>query len=503
MNFSLMVFGLRFEPIGRRSGQRTAFRRKYKYYANSVGFLMNYRKIRKPKNAISTGIVAVVIIVIIVIAAVGLYYYTTITPPTTTTPVISTSSNSTTSVATSNSTGANVTVAMTVSQSGSYGPLDSGYLYFNEAWQSWVNQNGGLADSNGQHHLVKVVTQDDASDVPTADHLYHQFAEQDGANVLVSPYSADTGLTLQPIAQSDKVPLIMAEASTAQMWNGTYTWQVTDMSPYWSLDTTNAWSASYFQLLNQTKWAHTIGFVGWQITWAVDDYSSAIWLANHTQGLQVVYQQLLTPQFANPDFTQQINALKTLNPDIVYLAMFGPFCAIFIQQANALGFHPKQWHTIEWGASFASSLGSKQISTDNITTDVFWTPSFPSSNAGTSTFLTLINNANQLAKNANSTGHVAPVTWYNYQNIELRMIIFQMISQAVQMIPSANFSSPAQENSALNYALHHLSTQTISGQLTIAPQGYGNIGLATVQWQHGDIETVWPTNVKNATYAHP
>jgi ABC-type branched-subunit amino acid transport system substrate-binding protein len=275
------------------------------------------------------------------------------------------------------------------------------------------------------------------------------------------------------------------------------------MVPYWSNDPVNAWSASYFALLNQTQWAKTIAFVGWQITWAQDDYSSALWLANHTQGLKVVYQQLLTPNFANPDFSQQISALKQQNPDIVFLAMFGPFCAIFINQASQAGFHPKEWHTIEWGASFASTLTSKGVRTDNITSDVFWTPSFPSSNVGTSTFLQLMNSANTLAKATNSSGSVASVNWYNYQNIELRMIIFQMIQQAVSVIPSANFSTSASENAALNYALHHESFQTISGQLTVQPQGYGTIGLVTVQWQNGNIQTVWPSNVKNATYAHP
>ena len=392
---------------------------------------------------------------------------------------------------------------MTVSQSGQYGPLDSGYLYFNEAWQAYVNSQGGLVDANGQHHLVKVITEDDASDVQTADQLYHQFAEQDGANVLVSPYSADTGLTLQPIAQDDHVPLIMAEASTSSMWNGTYTWQVTDMVPYWADDTTNAWSASYFALLNQTQWAHNIAFIGWDITWAVDDYNSGLWLANHTKGLTVDYSQLLTP--GTTDFTQQINAMKALNPqpDIVYCAIFGPYCASLITQAAALGFYPKQWHTIEWGASFASQLQSKGVSMENITTDVFWTPSFPSTNPGTAEFLTLMNNANELATKANSTGNIAPVNWYDYQNIELRMIIYQMISQAVSMVPSANFSSTASENAALNYALHRESFNTISGQLTVQPQGYGTIGLVTIQWRNGNIETVAPPKVANATYDYP
>jgi ABC-type branched-subunit amino acid transport system substrate-binding protein len=399
--------------------------------------------------------------------------------------------------------GSNVTVAMTVSQSGQYGPLDAGYLYFNEAWQALVNQNGGLVDQSGEHHLVKVITADDASSVSTADQEYHQFAESEGANVLVSPYSADTGLTLQPIAQADKVPLIMAEASTATMWNGTYTWQTTDMVPYWSDSTTTAWSASYFGMLNATHWAKTIAFIGWDITWAIDDYNSGLWLANHTTGLTVDYQQLLAP--GTTTFSEQINALKALNPppDIVYCAIFGPYCASLITQAAAAGFFPKQWHTIEWGASFASTLQAAGVSTDNITTDVFWTPSFPTSNPGTSTFVQLMTNANQLAKQANSTGNIAPVNWYDYQNIELRMIIFQMIAQAVSQIPSANFSTPASENAALNYALHHENFPTIAGQLAVQPQGYGTIGLATVQWHDGDIETVYPPSVANASYAYP
>ena len=155
----------------------------------------------------------------------------------------------------------------------------------------------------------------------------------------------------------------------------------------------------------------------------------------------------------------------------MHCAIFGPYCASLITQAAAAGFFPKQWHTIEWGASFASTLQAAGVSTDNITTDVFWTPSFHSSNAGTSTFLQLMTNANQLAKQANSTGNIAPINWYDYQNIELRMIIFQMIAQAVSQIPSANFSTPASENAALNYALHHENFPTIAGQTHRATAG--------------------------------
>ena len=439
------------------------------------------------KRALTTGGKVAIIVIIIIIVAVGGYFGAT----------------QLTGTHTTTSYGNTVTIAMTVSQEGQYASLDAGYLYLNNAWMQWVNSHGGLVDKNGVHHNVTVITTDDQSNPTTAVSDYHQFAEQQGADVLVSPYSADTGLQLLPVSQSDQVPIIMSEASTKSMWNGTYSWAVTPLVPYWANDTTNAWSASYFGLLNQSHWAHTIAFVGWDITWAIDDYTSGIWLAQHTNGLNITSQQLLQPQFTNPDFTSAIQQILSSNggkaPDIVFCAMFGPFCAQFITQAESNGLVPKQWHTIEWGSAFAGILASKGDSTQNITTDVFWTPSFPVANAGTSLMNTITQTASVWAVGNKS----AAVTWYNYQNIEIRWEIYQMINATIGQIPSANFSSSTTLKSSINNVLHHLNFATVSGQQVVQPQGYGTMALVTVQFEKSDINTVYPSSVSNATYVHP
>jgi ABC-type branched-subunit amino acid transport system substrate-binding protein len=426
--------------------------------------------------------VAIVVIIVVIIAVAGYYTVTSLTAP----------KNSQT-----------IKIAMTVSQSGQYASLDAGYLYLNNAWQAYVNSHGGLVDKDGVHHNVTVITTDDSSDVSKAVADYHSFAEQQGANILVSPYSANTGLELLPIAQADHVPLIMSEASTKSMWTGNYTWAVTPLVPYWQNDTTNAWSASYFALLNKTGWAHTIAFVGWDITWAIDDYTSGVWLAQHTKGLTITSTQLLTPNFQNPDFSSAISQVLSTNggksPDIVFCAMFGPFCAQFITQAESQGLVPKQWHTIEWGAAFAGILASKSVSTQNITTDVFWTPSFPANNTGTAMFNQITQTASTWAIGNKS----APVTWYDYQNIEIRWEIFQMINASIAQVPNSAFSSSSTLNSDINNALHSLNIQTITGPLKIQPLGYGTMGLVTVQFESGDINTVYPSTVANATYVFP
>jgi ABC-type branched-subunit amino acid transport system substrate-binding protein len=462
--------------------------RKTYYCPADLTFGMFSTRYSKFKRALTTaGMIVIVVVIIVIIAVAGYLAYTQLAKTTTTTTV-----------------GSKITIAMTVSQSGQYAPLDAGYLYLNNAWQNWVDSHGGLVDANGVHHNVTVITTDDSSDVATADQDYHSFAESQGANILVSPYSADTGVTLLPIAQADHVPLIMSEASTRSMWNGTYTWAVTPLVPYWDNDTTNAWAASYFGLLNQTGWAHTIAFVGWNIAWAVDDYTSGVWLAQHTKGLTITSQQLLTPQFTNPDFSSAVQQILSSNggksPDIVFCAMFGPFCAQFITQAEGAGLVPKQWHTIEWGASFAGIVNSAGYSTNNMTTDVFWTPSFPASNPGTALYQSITATASKWATGNSSSN--AAVTWYNYQNIEIRWEIFQMINASIAKIPTANFSSAATLDSSINNELHSINIQAIAGPLAIQPLGFGTMALVTVQFENGRINTVYPSSVSNATYVH-
>ncbi len=372
-----------------------------------------------------------------------------------------------------------IKIGMTISKSGPFAPLDSDYDKFNKAWQDWINgQNMVIANKRVKFEVTSL---DDSSDAAKAVQLYTRLATQDKVDILVSPYSAFFGLQLIPIAEQNQVPLIMAEASTATMWTAGNKWIMTSMVPYWEKGL-NGWSATYFDMLEKNNWPKTIAFVGWDIPWAGDDHKSSVALAQK-MGLQVIYDVLLQPNFANPDFTAQITALKGLNPDIVYLSMFGPFSAQFIKQANDQGFRPKEWHSIEFGAAFLPTLGSLA---NGVTSEIFWTPNF--SFYQTDIFKQLLNQAG--------------MDWRVWQWVELRMIIFQMIVQAVQ---DSAIRNPADSFSkaSINDALHKLQMMTISGPLIVQSPGYGTVGLVPIQIQNGNIVTIWPTNLADATYVHP
>src|SRR5713226_701457 len=379
------------------------------------------------------GVVIVVIVILVVAGGVGYYYL--VPPPAT--------------------KGSTLKIGMTLSQSGIFASLDGNYTHFNDAWQSYTNSHGGLVDGSGVHHNVTIISYDDQSQHDLAVSQYHKLAEQDNVSFLVSPYSADIGKDLIPIAQADKVPLIMAEASTAGMWvpSNPHDYAVTSMVPYWAADFTTGWSGSYFSMLKQQIASNpgtapkTIALVGWDITWAQDDFNSSLNLAPQA-GLQVVYQNKIQPSFTDPvaGFSAIIPALKQANPDIIYLATFGPVAALWMKAASQAGLQPKQWHTIEWSAAFSAITGGALA--NHVTTDVFWSPTFAGKTgtgfADNQLFGTLLTNAG--------------VTWYQFQNIELRMVIFQMIKAAV-----AASNSPTRAN--LNTALHALNIPTVSGSL--------------------------------------
>ncbi len=414
----------------------------------------------------TTQTIAVAVIALVIGAAIGYFGAGQLAgPPTTVTQTMTGAAQA----------GRPIKIGMTISAGGPFAPLDSGYVAFNKAWADWINSQGGLyASSDGLKHPVEIVYADDNSDPQIAVTQYTKFATQDGVDFLVSPYSADIGLKLIPIAENNHVPLIMAEASTAQMWNQGYKWITTDMVPYWETGS-NGWSAAYFNMQRQAGWAKTIAFVGWQITWAIDDYTSALSLAKKA-GLQIVYNVTLAPQFQNPDFSAQIAQLKALKPDIVYLAMFGPFSAIFINQANQAGYAPKEWHAIEFGATWFKQLGSLA---EHTTTEVFWTPAFNYYQSGV--LKTLLNTAG--------------LNWADWQNVELRMIIYQMIVAAVQQAATL-------DRIGFNDALHNQQIMSVGGPLIVQQPGYGTIGLVPIQVQGGKIVTVWGP-FADATYSHP
>lgn len=366
-------------------------------------------------------------------------------------------------------------IGMTISKDGTYAPLTVGYEKFNAAWLDWVNnvRKGIYVRELGTTVPVEIVWYDDRSSADLAVQLYTKLATEDKVDILVSPYSADIGVQLIPIAERNRIPLIMAEASTKEMWDKGYRWITTSMVPYWE-ENENGWPAQYFDMLGNKRVANTIAFVGWQITWAIDTYSSGLALAKKA-GLNVVYQKLLAP--GTTDFSGVIRDLKAVNPDIVYLAMFGPINALFIKQANEAGFKPKEYHVVEYGAGFVESLGTLA---EGITSDIFWTPSFKYYQSDL---------LNQLMNKAG-------LSWVDWEWTELRMIIFQMIISAVEEAGSL-------DHGKINDALHKLQIMTVSGPLIIQPPGYGTIGLVTIQIQNGRIQTVWPPHLANATYIYP
>ena len=81
-------------------------------------------------------------------------------------------------------------------------------------------------------------------------------------------------------------------------------------------------------------------------------------------------------QLMNNDFTSQISAFKAAGAELVVGNMIPPDFATFWSQAAQQGFHPKIV-TIGKALLFPSVVQSLGARGDGLTTEIWWTPSFP------------------------------------------------------------------------------------------------------------------------------
>ena len=109
--------------------------------ANRIASMVRAYTGRNRPGISRIGVVIVVIVILVVAGGVGYFYL--VPPPAT--------------------KGSTLKIGMTLSQSGIFASLDGNYTHFNDAWQSYVNSNGGLVDGSGVHHNVTIISYDDQS----------------------------------------------------------------------------------------------------------------------------------------------------------------------------------------------------------------------------------------------------------------------------------------------------------------------------------------------------
>jgi branched-chain amino acid transport system substrate-binding protein len=193
-------------------------------------------------------------------------------------------------------------------------------------------------------------------------------------------------------------------------------------------------------------------------------------------GLQILSEE--TVQANTADFTAVITKLKSVNPDIVYVAAFPPFAISFYKQAMELGLQPREYHIIHHGAAFRNAVGEAQA--NYVTGENYWMPGITYGRP--EVFEELLTR----------TGiRVEDFPWAS-----IHMFAFEAIQAAF-----ARADALAPE--ALLTALR-LQIMTIGGPLRFDPKtGQGTLNPFPTQIQQGKYVALWPKDIATGSHTYP
>ena len=259
-------------------------------------------------------------------------------------------------------------------------PLTGPLAGFGEA-QGWIMD--GLKDAigslknNGKPVKIQIIAKDSQSNPNRAAEVASDLILKDGVKLLLAKDTPDTTNPAADQAELNGVPCI----STNCPWQPYFFGRNGDPAKgfqwtyhfFWGLEDI---IANYVNIWDQSGAAKKVGGL------FPNDADGNAW-GDKEHGLPgplaKAGYQLVDPgryQPLNNDFSSQISAFKAAGVEIVTGVMIPPDFATFWSQAAQQGFKPKVV-TIGKALLFPSSIAALGDRGDGLTTEAWWTPSFP------------------------------------------------------------------------------------------------------------------------------
>src|SRR5215510_16438781 len=231
------------------------------------------------------------------------------------------------------------TMAVTGTFAVEWGPKAKQFM---EEWANMMNERGGVFVKEANAKLpIKLIVYDDGSNADRAVELYERLATTDKVDFFTGPASSPITIKASTVAEKYGIPMVTAEANSPAIFARGFKWLVGADRP------APQWAEDYYRMLKalmdagaiprlktvaviQENTPHTMD-VGWG---AINQAGLA--------GLTVVATETVPPNAA--DFSAIIGKLKSLNPDMLYVATWAGTGAAFAKQAYELGLRPKELH---------------------------------------------------------------------------------------------------------------------------------------------------------------
>lgn len=362
-----------------------------------------------------------------------------------------------------------IRIGATLALSGRFTPMVGTFDRLCYSWAKLVNASGGIYVKVYEKKLpVKFIIYDDKSEPAESAKFYERLVTVDKVHLLLGPFSSHITKAAVTVADKYKIPMVMAEANDAKIFEERYKYSVNQ------IDLADTESYGYLDLLKDEGQVKTIAFVAEDTLHSTGALRGGVKRAQEL-GLQVVVQEVAPPD--TKDFTALILKLKKADPDVVYVEAFPGFEIPFMKQAYELGLKPREFFNGHIVEAVLKALGPRA---EGLAGVVYWAPGLPF--PGGAEFESVLKDAN--------------IEWAKQMESSIHFQSFQVIQQAIEMAGSL-------DPEALNKVLHEATFQTLAGEIVHSEAGLGNSRSYPIQVQGGEIRLVWPKEFATARHRYP
>ncbi len=349
-----------------------------------------------------------------------------------------------------------------------------------QLWAEQVNAAGGIKVGD-KTYKVKIKYYDDASSAQKSAQLTKQLITSDKVNFMLGPYGSAATLTDEVIAQQYQIPMVEGNGAAQAIFkkNNPYIFGVLSPSPEYA----GAMIKAALALPNPPK---TIAIINANDSFSTEVADAAKTLAA-SSGMDVVYSQSY-PANAT-DLSGVLTQIKTSAsggaPDMIVGSGHEGEALTTLKQAKQLGIDPKLWAFTVGPAlpDFATTLGGDA---NFVIGSSQWTPQVKYQGED------LFGTAAKYEQLYKAKYNAEP----SYQAAESTAcgLAFQSALQ------KAGSTDPQKVRDALK----GLDITTFFGPIKFSASGENDTKpMVTIQIQSGQVVTVYPSNVANATFQYP
>jgi len=219
-----------------------------------------------------------------------------------------------------------VKVGMSMPQTGPLGAGGKAALVALRMWVEDVNAKGGLLGRK-----VELIAYDDQTNPALTPSIYTKLLDVDKVDLLIAPYGTVPTAPIMPLVKQRGL-LLMGNFSFQvnstvkhDMWFNNAPW-----------NDASSWFTGYFEA-GQKVGAKTIAFLAADQEFAQNLANGAKLLAKKG-GLKTVYEQNYPP--TTVDFSSMIRAIRSVKPDLVFVASYPNDSVAIVRAANEIGVGP-------------------------------------------------------------------------------------------------------------------------------------------------------------------